>query len=144
MKLEPILPTATYAGEKYMTEDCRNLLSVYAGFYSRTGINPPWTGYLICDADTVYGTCGFTAQPDHNRVELAYYTFKPFEGRGIASFGCGELIAIARNEQPGIIITAKTEPRENASTSILKKHGFRYSGIVQDHEIGDAWEWICE
>lgn len=30
----------------------------------------------------------------------------------------------------------------DASTRILKRNGFVYSGIVKDHEIGDAWEWI--
>ena len=44
--------------------------------------------------------------------------------------------------QPGIIITAKTAPDHNASTKILEKNGFRYSGIVQDDDIGDASQWL--
>ena len=29
----------------------------------------------------------------------------------------------------------------NASTTILKRNGFKYVGIVNDEEDGDVWEW---
>jgi ribosomal-protein-alanine N-acetyltransferase len=43
---------------------------------------------------------------------------------------------------PGLIITAKTAPEENASVAILRRNGFEFTGIVQDDGIGDAWEWV--
>jgi hypothetical protein len=33
-------------------------------------------------------------------------------------------------------------PEENFSTKILKKNGFKFSGVVNDAEDGDVWEWI--
>lgn len=41
-----------------------------------------------------------------------------------------------------ITVIAKTAPEKNASTKILERNGFVFSTIVQDHEIGDAWEWV--
>ena len=38
----------------------------------------------------------------------------------------------------------KTAPESNASTRILHNLGFRFSGIVKDEEIGDAWLWILD
>jgi RimJ/RimL family protein N-acetyltransferase len=74
-------------------------------------------------------------------VEIAYWTFPAFEGQGIASFVCRELVAISQKADPTLVITAKTRPEHNASTKILQKNGFRHAGVVQDHEIGDAWLW---
>ncbi len=54
---------------------------------------------------------------------------------------CKELIKIAKSQNPGLVIYAKTAPEENASTRILNKNGFVYQKVVQDHEIGDAWLW---
>ncbi|MGZ3920277.1 MAG: GNAT family N-acetyltransferase [Bacteroidia bacterium] len=69
---------------------------------------------------------------------------KNLKGRGISTFSCRSLIEIARRENPSLIIKAKTAPENNASTKILQRNGFVYSGIVQDHEIGDAWEWVLK
>ena len=41
-----------------------------------------------------------------------------------------------------IIITATTSPFDNPSVSVLKGNGFVYTRVVQDHEIGDAWEFV--
>jgi RimJ/RimL family protein N-acetyltransferase len=92
----------------------------------------------------IVGVCGIIGPPINNRVEVAYGTFKEFEGQGIATLACKKLISIAKNSEVNLIITAKTAPETNASTKILQRNGFVFSGIVQDHEIGDAWEWILE
>ena len=92
--------------------------------------------------EQIVGSCSFVGPPNDGRVEIAYWTFSEYEGRGIASFACKELIKIAKMHQPGIIITANTAPEHNASTKILEKNGFRYSGIVQDDDIGDASQWL--
>jgi RimJ/RimL family protein N-acetyltransferase len=87
------------------------------------------------------GAAGFNGRPENNVVEISYYTFKEYEGKGYAALACKELIRIANYQNPGLIICAKTAPEENASTRILRKNGFIYRKIVQDHEIGDAWLW---
>ena len=121
-----------------------DILSTYRNYYKEIGFNDPWVGYFIVDGETVVGTCGFTGAPKENRVEIAYYTFKPFEGRGIASFACRQLIDMVKRDHPSVTVTAKTAPGDNASTSILKRNGFRKTGVVQDDGIGDAWAWVLE
>jgi len=125
----------------YATEECQTLLSIYASYYPKIGYHLPWIGYVIIKDEVVAGSCGFTGQPINNEVEIAYWTFKSFEGQGIASFACTELISIALRTNPELTIIAKTAPEENASVNILKKNNFTFSRVVQDDEIGDAWLW---
>jgi RimJ/RimL family protein N-acetyltransferase len=126
----------------YQNEDCRRIFESYPAYYYKVGYEPPWIGYFLMTDGQVVGVAGFVTKPIDKRVEIAYGTFKQFENRGIAKFSCRELIKIARAADPGLTITAKTEPRENASTNILRSNGFDFSGKVQDDGIGDAWEWI--
>jgi len=118
------------------------MLRAYAEYYPKVGYHKPWIGYWVKRADAIAGTCGFVSPPAGNRVEIAYGTFGEFEGQGVATYACGALIALAREADPTLVITAKTAPELNASTRILKRYGFEFTGVVQDHEIGDAWEWV--
>lgn len=126
------------------SEFVSEILLIYAEYYPKIGFIEPWIGYFIVDDGVAVGTCGFTGPPENNRVEVAYYTFKPFEGRGIATFACRELVAIAKKHDPNLIVTAKTAPEESASTVILRRNGFRQSSDVEDDEIGNAWSWIFD
>jgi [ribosomal protein S5]-alanine N-acetyltransferase len=125
----------------YSSEDCQLLLQSYEDYYQTIGFHKPWVGYFVVSQNQIVGSCGFTGEPHDGKVEIAYWTFKAFEGQGIASFACKELVSIAQRTDSNLIITAKTAPEFNASTKILQKNGFQYTGIVQDHEIGDAWLW---
>ncbi len=142
LKLKPIAPDEDKSDPMFDSEYCRQLLSMYNQFYPKTGFILPWVGYFVMHHEQIVGSCSFVGPPNDGRVEIAYWTFSEYEGRGIASFACKELIKIAKMHQPGIIITANTAPEHNASTKILEKNGFRYSGIVQDDDIGDAWQWL--
>jgi RimJ/RimL family protein N-acetyltransferase len=51
------------------------------------------------------------------------------------------MVKLVKQTDPDIIVTAKTVPEHNPSTRILDKNGFQFMGVVQDHEIGDAWSW---
>ncbi|MBK9732333.1 MAG: GNAT family N-acetyltransferase [Chitinophagaceae bacterium] len=124
------------------SEDCQALLSMYEDYYPKIGFNVPWVGYFIIRENRIVGSCSFTGQPFNGKVEIAYWTFEEFEGEGIASFACKELLSIAKKANPNLTITAKTAPEHNASTKILEKNGFQFSEVVQDDEIGDAWLWI--
>ncbi|MGD9563187.1 MAG: GNAT family N-acetyltransferase [Pyrinomonadaceae bacterium] len=117
---------------------------MYEDFYPKIGFDPPWVGYFVVRDERVVGSCSFVGKPQDEKVEIAYWTFKEFEGQGIASFACEELISIALRSDPNVTVTAKTAPEKNASTKILEKNGFILNGIVQDHEIGDAWLWIYQ
>ena len=142
MKLQPINLNEDKSQEIYASPECQELLKAYDDYYPKMGFNPPWIAYLVIRENQVVGCGGFIGKPTDGKVEIAYGTFKEFEGQGVASFVCSQLISISQKTDPTVMITAKTAPENNASTKILGRHGFIYSGIVQDEEIGDAWLWI--
>lgn len=118
-----------------------DVASSYATFYDVIGHRPPWIGYLAVVGDECVGTCGFKGPPVSNRVEIAYFTFPDFEGRGMATEMARHLIAIAREGGTGLIVAAQTLPLEGASTRILRKLGFEHVATVDHDEDGMIWEW---
>lgn len=109
--------------------------------YERVGFEPPWIGYLaLADGEPV-GTCGFKSPPRDGRVELAYFTFPPFEGRGIATAMAAELVRIARERDAQVTIAAQTLPERNASHRVLEKLGFEHVATLEHPEDGVVWEW---
>ena len=141
MELKAIELNVDRSQQMYSSDDCQMLLKTYDEYYQIIGYNLPWVGYFVIKENQIVGSCGFTGQPKDGKVEIAYWTFKEYERQGISSFSCKELIQISEQTDPAIIITAKTAPEHNASTKILQNNGFTFTGIVQDHEIGDAWLW---
>jgi RimJ/RimL family protein N-acetyltransferase len=111
------------------------------GLYEKVGFEPPWICYLAIESGQCVGTCGFKSPPQNNRVEIAYFTFPEYEARGVATRMATELMRLAWNEMPALTICAQTLPQENASTSILKKLGFRFVGTIEHPEDGLVWEW---
>ena len=110
----------------------------------RTGANTPWTGYLAVDRahQIIIGTCGFTAPPDaEGVVEIAYFTFPSFEGRGYASAMAAGLVELAEGTAEIRRVRAHTLPEGNASTRILEKLGFERIGESLDPEAGQVWRW---
>ncbi len=112
-----------------------------ADLYRRVGFVPPWVSYVAVADDRAVGGGAFVWPPRENLVEIAYFTIKEFEGRGYATRTAAELIATARNADPGIIITAFTLRESNASTKILRRIGLRLFGDAQDADAGAVWEW---
>jgi len=113
-----------------------------AAMYVSAGFVEPWISYLaIAEGSTPVGTCGFKSPPREGRVEIAYYTFPEFVGRGYATAMAVELIAIARRHQPAVLIVAQTLPERGASHRILEKLGFVCVGTVEHPEDGTVLEW---
>jgi hypothetical protein len=131
MELKVINIKENKANELFASVDCQKIISIYEDYYQKIGYNLPWVGYFVLRENQIVGCCGFTGQPKDGKVE-------------IASFSCKELISIANQTDPTVIITAKTVPEYNASTKILQNFRFTFSEIVQDEEIGDAWLWILD
>lgn len=104
----------------------------------------PWGGYLAVDDDSreLIGTCAFKSPPaDDATVEIAYFTFPEYEGKGYATAMASKLIELA-SRAPGVRrIIARTLPEPNASTRVLEKVGMRFAGEVIDPEDGLVWEW---
>lgn len=142
--LEKIKLGTAYRDKKFHSKDSQQVIEIYKEYYPQIGYIEPWIGYFICDESIVYGTCGFTGQPKNNTVEIAYWTFKKYEGKGIARFACKSLIKLVQAHDQNLGIIAKTAPSKNASTHILEKHGFVFSEVVQDEDIGDSWLWTLK
>ena len=122
--------------------ECVSILNVYPDFYQRVGYNKPWIGYFVTiDRDEIVGAGGYKGKPREGKVEIAYGTFKRYEGQGIGTEICRQLVLLSQNTDPAIRITARTLQDGYASIKILKKNGFECSGIVHDEEDGEVLEW---
>lgn len=144
MELIPLDPENRISGGAFLNEKCDEMYSVYSDYYKNIGFHPPWIGYFVFGDGKVKGMCGFTGAPVDGKVEIAYYTFEDFQGSGVATKAASLLMQIVKNQDFRLNVFAKTAPAYNASTTILKKLGFSKTGVVQDHEIGDAWLWEYE
>jgi ribosomal-protein-alanine N-acetyltransferase len=109
--------------------------------YRAVGYEPPWIGYLASENGQWVGACGFKSPPQDNRVEIAYFTFPKHEAHGVATRMASELIRLALDKMPAVMVAAQTLPEENASTSILKKLRFRLVSTIEHPEDGLVWEW---
>ena len=122
--------------------ECVPILNVYPDFYQRVGYNKPWIGYFVTiDRDAIVGAGGYKGKPRKGKVEIAYGTFKRYEGQGIGTEICRQLVLLSQNTDPAIRITARTLQDGYASIKILKKNGFECLGIVHDEEDGEVLEW---
>ena len=111
------------------------------GAYEPAGSYPPWMGCLVLQEDTIVGTCAFRSPPRNGEVEIAYFTFPEFEGRGFATKMARHLIEIAQATVPGIRIFAFTLPEKNVSNRILGKLGFNFAGETRDEDDRVVWRW---
>ena len=118
-----------------------DLIEMTVDHYKRVGFHRPWISYAAVRNNQLVGLAAFKSQPIDGRVEIAYFTVPELEGQGIATTNVGQLIRIAREADPDVVVVAQTLPHESASTSILKKHGFQLLGTVSHPEDGDVWEW---
>ncbi|MFN8165602.1 MAG: GNAT family N-acetyltransferase [Bacteroidia bacterium] len=141
LNLVPIELNIDKSKPEYQNENCILLFKMWDEYYPKIGYHFPWVGYLVKVEDIIVGACGFTGPPTNDMIEISYWTFKEFEGRGISTRSCQAMIKIVQQTNPSLKIFAKTMPEENASTSILKKNGFIFAGETTDHEIGLAWKW---
>lgn len=124
--------------EVSVSEAMRNL-------YRKQGYVKPWIGYFAKNEKNVtLGVCSFKSPPKNGKVEIAYYTFPNFERQGIATLMAKHLVHVATEVDKNISILAQTLPENNASTSILKKLGFRMIGVKNHTEDGNVWEWVLD
>lgn len=124
-----------------LSPSAKEVVQATVQMYAQNGFAPPWIGYLGFEDEVCVGTCAFKTAPRDNAVEIAYYTFSEFEGRGVATRMARQLIQIARADSPAITITAQTLPIENASNHILTKLGFAFAGEFLHPEDGRVWVW---
>ena len=103
-----------------------------------------WGGYLAVDETSglIVGSCAFKGPPaGDGTVEIAYYTFGPYEGQGYAKGMARALISVARSSPVVRRVIAHTLPERNPSTSVLRSVGMRFVGEVRDPVDGPVWRW---
>lgn len=141
MKLIEIGETGNLPEQIAIDDFLREVVEATVSHYQRIGFTSPWIGYVGLEDGLPVEVCGFKSQPVSGRVEIAYGTVPGHEGKGIATTLASELVRIAREEDRSLTVFAQTLPEENASTSLLKKLGFRFTGSVEHPEDGTVWEW---
>ncbi|TGM53277.1 GNAT family N-acetyltransferase [Leptospira adleri] len=102
----------------------------------------PWIGYLYVRGNEALGTCAFKSPPQNGQVEIAYFVFPEYEGKGLGTFFAAFLVAQARLTSPRVIVTAQTLPENNASTRILERLNFERTGELIHPEDGKVWQWL--
>ncbi len=105
-----------------------------------------WTYFPIwLPGEVLVGSCGFKGPPDSNgMVEIGYETAREYRGRGMASNMAYLLVEHAWTDDQVTSIQAHTIARENPSTSILRRLGFRQSTILIGSGQGDIWQWTLK
>jgi RimJ/RimL family protein N-acetyltransferase len=101
-----------------------------------------WFGYLVVEGESqqMVGVCSFKGPPVDGALEIAYFTFPGFEGRGIGSAMAGFLVERAA-QLPGVkAVTAHTAAEQGASTRILEKIGMTLEGAGEE-EGAPVWLW---
>jgi len=114
-----------------------------ADLYEQTNAVAPWLGYLAYDneANEIVGICSFKDMPEDGMVEIAFFTFPGYEGRGWGGAMAAAIIDIGWKTGTIDTIFAHTLREENASVRILKKLGFTLVGPVDYPEDGPVWQW---
>jgi [ribosomal protein S5]-alanine N-acetyltransferase len=112
-----------------------------ADLFRRVGYCVPWVSYIAVDSNRAVGGGAFVGPPRENCVEIAYFTLAELQGLGYATRTAAELIAIADQSRPGVVVRALTLQQFNASTKILQRLGFVVFGNAHDADAGDVWEW---
>jgi RimJ/RimL family protein N-acetyltransferase len=83
--------------------------------------------FELCNShDTLVGSAAFKGKPKEGRVEIAYGVFPHYQNQGIGTEICGQLVLLALETDPTVIVTARTLPEENYSTRILRKNNFAF------------------
>ena len=121
---------------------CMEILKVYPEYYKKVGYNQPWIGYFVTeDGIEIIGACGYKGKPKDGKIEIAYGTFKKYEGKGIGSEMCLQLVLLSLKTNPSIRIMARTLEDNYKSIKVLKKNRFECIGKVQDEDDGEVLEW---
>jgi RimJ/RimL family protein N-acetyltransferase len=104
---------------------------------------PRFLGYLVveCESQQLAGTCSFKGPPDESgAIEIAYFTFPGFAGRGIATEMARFLVERAREDEKVRTVVAHTAPERSAATRVLEKIGMTFAGEAED-EGCPIWRW---
>lgn len=141
MKLVQIKQDGTSDVDSFLSDLGKEVAKANFENYKKSGFKKPWCAYFALVDNTVVGSCAFKSPIQDGAVEIAYFTFPEFEGKGYATQMASALIEIAESSGESVRIKAQTLPQENISTKILHKLGFKKTGSVIHPEDGEVWDW---
>jgi RimJ/RimL family protein N-acetyltransferase len=155
VRLDPAVEQAVSSNAEYLTAllqgEWPRAADAVLRVLGRTMERPPvsvdelhWEGYFAVDKVTreFIGSCAFKSPPTPDgTVEIAYFVYPAFEGRGYATEMARKLIALAARSGHVRQVIAHTLPERNASTRVLTKAGMTFVGEVMDPEDGRVWRW---
>ena len=101
-------------------------------------------GFAIVEktSQVVVGNVAFVGPPDAaGEVEIAYGIAPAFEGNGYATQSAAAITEFAFADERVKTVIAHTLPEENASTRVLTKNCFTFSGEIHHPEDGVIWRW---
>ncbi|MCU1234857.1 MAG: GCN5-related N-acetyltransferase [Candidatus Solibacter sp.] len=101
-----------------------------------------WFGYLVVEGESqqMVGTCSFKGPPVDYALEIAYFTFPGFEGRGIGTAMARFLLERAAQLRGVRALIAHTRSGADASTRILGKIGMELVGTAEE-DGATVWLW---
>ncbi len=74
-------------------------------------------------------------------MELAYFAFPLFEGRGLGKQMAARLVEMAQASDAVSTLVGLTRPETSKSSSVLQALGFTNSGEAHDSSDGLIWRW---
>jgi RimJ/RimL family protein N-acetyltransferase len=101
-------------------------------------------GFAIIEkaSQVVIGNVAFVGPPDDaGEVEIAYGIAPAFEGRGYATQAAAAITEFAFADKRVKTVIAHTLPEQNASTRVLTKNRFTFTGEIHHPEDGLIWRW---
>jgi ribosomal-protein-alanine N-acetyltransferase len=101
-------------------------------------------GFAILEkaSQVVVGNVAFVGPPDDaGEVEIAYGVSPAFEGRGYATQAAAVITELAFADERVRKVIAHTLPEGNASTRVLGKNGFTFTGEIHHPQDGLIWRW---
>lgn len=155
IRLDPAVENEIASDREYQQamaeENWPRLAEAVLRVVGRTAAPPPdaldqrhWGGYLAVNSESreIVGSCAYKTPPtDDGSIEIAYFTYPGFEGRGFATMMAGRLIEVARLSRAVRRVIAHTLPETNASTRVLQKVGMDFVGEVIEPDDGRVWRW---
>ncbi|NNM01663.1 MAG: GNAT family N-acetyltransferase [Gammaproteobacteria bacterium] len=142
LRLVPIGKAAVLAG--FGGELSAPAAEATLSFCAGSGFNEPCNSYMGVSGSDAMGVCSFKSAPLNGRVEIAYFVFPAFAGRGCAKAMAAQLVAIAHGHAPDVTVAARTLIEPDASQRVLQKLGVRNCGKLVDPDDGPVLEWRLE
>lgn len=124
----------------------KSAVDAHVALYDKTEATAPWIAYLarLTATRELVGICSFKDKCRAGRVEIAYFSFPSYQGRGFGTQMARQLVNLAARHPDVVDVIAHTLPEEGPSTRILRGLKFKFLDEVLDPEDGRIWQWLLQ